>query len=79
MHIEADGSLTIPPDVLAKAGLVPGTEVEFVKASEGIQVRQVRYPLGPDGAAEMIDRLRRARPHMTMTTDEVMRMTRGED
>jgi AbrB family looped-hinge helix DNA binding protein len=77
MRITSKGQVTIPAEIRAKAGLLPGTEVEFV--TEGAVVRIV--PKGTAGrsgprATEILRRLRGSAT-VTMSTDEIMALTRS--
>lgn len=76
MKITSKGQVTIPKAIRDDAGLLPGTEVDFVKDEEGI--RLVKAP-GRKRGEEFIEHLREAGKNYTMTTEEVMRLTRGED
>lgn len=78
MRINAKGQVTIPKRVREAAGLLPETEVEFF-VNDGT-VRIVKVPSGEQGRGELlVERLRRNAGHITMTTDEIMALTRGAD
>ncbi len=78
MRITSKGQVTIPKEVRDSFGLLPGTEVEFVPAEDG-EVRVRRAKAGRRRGEAVVAHLREAGKHYTMTTDEVMRLTRGED
>ena len=78
MRITSKGQVTIPKEVRDSFGLLPGTEVEFVPAGDG-EVRVRRAKAGKRRGEAVVAHLREAGKHYTMTTDEVMRLTRGED
>ena len=40
LTVDADGKLTIPPEVIEKRGLHPGDELSLVEAAEGLLVYQ---------------------------------------
>jgi bifunctional DNA-binding transcriptional regulator/antitoxin component of YhaV-PrlF toxin-antitoxin module len=40
LTVEADGTITIPPEVIRKRGLHPGDELALVEAPEGLLVYQ---------------------------------------
>jgi AbrB family looped-hinge helix DNA binding protein len=77
MKITSKGQVTIPKEMREAFGLLPGTEVEFVPAESEIRVRKAST--GRKRGEEFIEHLREAGKNYTMTTDEVMRLTRGED
>jgi AbrB family looped-hinge helix DNA binding protein len=77
MRITTKGQVTIPQDVRERAGLMPGTDVEF-KIEAGIV-----YLVKATGAAgrktrgqKLVESLR-GRGDFRMTTDEVMALMRG--
>lgn len=77
MKITSKGQVTIPKEMREAFGLLPGTEVEFVPAESEIRVRKAVG--GRRRGEEVVAHLREAGKNYTMTTDEVMRLTRGED
>lgn len=77
MRITSKGQVTIPKALRDELGLLPGTEVEFVRDEEGVRV--YRAPGGRSRGEELVKHLREAGRNYTMTTEEVMRLTRGED
>jgi antitoxin PrlF len=76
-RITSKGQVTIPKHIRDELGFLPGTEVEFVRDEAGIRVRRVAG--SKSRGEELIAHLREAGKNYTMTTDEVMRLTRGED
>lgn len=78
MKITSKGQVTIPKEIREEFGLLPGTEVEFVPEGGEIRVRKVAG--GRNRGDEIVDHLRRAGGgKYKMTTEEIMRLTRGED
>lgn len=77
MKITSKGQVTIPKELREEFGLLPGTEVEFVREADDIRVRKVSE--GRKRGEDFIEHLREAGENYTMTTDEVMRLTRGEN
>lgn len=73
MRVTSKGQVTIPQAVRRRLGIEPGTEVDFEVDKDA--VRLVRRADGR-GAA-IVARMRGRR--VTMTTDEIMALTRGED
>ena len=76
MKITTKGQVTIPQDVRDEFGLLPNTDVEFVRDGRG-GVRLQKSPKAGARGAALIARLR-GKWRSRLTTDEVMRQTRGE-
>jgi AbrB family looped-hinge helix DNA binding protein len=76
-RITSKGQVTIPKEIRDEFGFLPGTEVEFVREAGEIRVRKT--PGGRRRGEEIVEHLRQAGKNFTMTTDEIMRLTRGED
>jgi AbrB family looped-hinge helix DNA binding protein len=77
VKITSKGQVTIPKQMRESFGLLPGTEVEFMPGEGEIRVRKAKA--GRRRGEEVIAHLREAGKNYTMTTEEVMRLTRGED
>ncbi len=75
--VTSKGQVTIPKGIREKFGLLPGTEVEFIAEGDKIRVRKASG--GRRRGEEFIEHLHEAGKNFTMTTDEIMRLTRGED
>jgi len=75
MRINAKGQVTIPKAIRERAGLSPGTEVEF--ACEGDTVKVVPVTRGPKSRGAMVVEHMRGRGKFKFTTDQIMKMTRG--
>jgi AbrB family looped-hinge helix DNA binding protein len=79
MPVTVKGQVTIPKPIRDRLGLVPGSRVEFAVEPDGrVVLRRA------EGSTAVADRFARFRDHPPagwtgMTTDEIMRMTRGED
>ena len=78
VRISSDGRVTIPPEVRQKAGLLPNTEVEFIIEDDGVRIVRQRESTDPTRGEMVVERLRRNGGHISMTTDEIMALTRGE-
>ena len=72
MRVTSKGQVTIPQDVRRLLGIEPGSDVDFEVDQDS--VRLVRRDEGR-GAA-LVAQMRGRR--VTMTTDEIMALTRGE-
>lgn len=78
MRITAKGQVTIPQDIREEAGLLPHTEVEFIVEEDGIRIVKKQDAHRPTRGALLIERLQRHSGSVTMSTDEIMALTRGE-
>ena len=76
MRITSKGQVTIPSGIRERAGLVPGSEVEFEIGDDGV-VRLCRTDAQPRGAGleQAIERLRGSAT-TKMSTEEIMALTR---
>lgn len=77
MRITSKGQVTIPKRIRDEAGLLPGQEVEFELSGGAVTLHRA------DGRSargdRLVEHLRSHRGQFTMTTDEIMALTRGED
>ncbi len=79
MRITKKGQVTIPADLSARAGLTPNTEVTFEYDGPAVRLIPVTAPHKPGQGAKRVAHLRRhSKGQGTMTTDEIMALTRGE-
>jgi len=81
MRITSKGQVTIPIDLREKAGLMPHTEVEFSYENGKVEL----FPASKKGkrrtrGENLVEHLRRhgERHPITMTTDEIMKLMRGD-
>jgi AbrB family looped-hinge helix DNA binding protein len=79
MRITSKGQVTIPQEIREEVGLLPHTEVEFIVEEDSVRIVKARHPRLPTRGDIAIERLRRNAGHVTMTTDELMALTRGDD
>jgi AbrB family looped-hinge helix DNA binding protein len=75
--VTSKGQITIPKAIRDELGLLPGAEVEFIPDEGEVRVRRSRA--NRRRGEEVIRHLQEAGKNYTMTTEEVMRLTRGED
>ena len=75
MRITSKGQVTIPQEMRQKAGLLPDTEVEFELRSDGVFLRRVGEK--QRRGAQLITRMRKMKPSIAMSTDEIMALTRS--
>lgn len=72
MRVTSKGQVTIPQEVRRRLGIEAGTEVDF--EVDGDAIRLVRRAEGQ--GAIIVEQMRGRR--LSMTTDEIMALTRGE-
>jgi AbrB family looped-hinge helix DNA binding protein len=77
MRITSKGQVTIPLEVRRELGLVPGMEVEF--EVDGDEARLRRSPKSKTPGELAVESLRQHPGDVDLTTDEIMRMWRGDD
>jgi AbrB family looped-hinge helix DNA binding protein len=80
VRITSKGQVTIPARIREEAGLMPNTEVEFAFDGKG-QVRLFRAGKSrakrPGRGERIVARLKGS-GDVKMTTDEIMKLTRGD-
>jgi antitoxin PrlF len=77
-RITSKGQVTIPKQIRENLELLPGTEVEFIEEKGEARVRKLRG--GRTRGDQIVDHLRNASGgDIPMSTEEIMRLTRGED
>jgi AbrB family looped-hinge helix DNA binding protein len=74
MRMTVKGQVTIPKHVRDALGIEPGDEVEFVLEQDSARMTRARRKTGAEIVAHM-----RGKAQIKMTTDEVMRLMRGDD
>ena len=74
MRVTTKGQVTIPQDIRTKLGIKPHTEVNFV--AEGDRVYIVKKPDADPGKGPF--RRLRGKATVSMSTNEIMRLTRGK-
>lgn len=81
MRITSKGQVTIPVAIREKAGLMPNTEVEFTYEGGDVLIRRLRRAKRngkPSRGERLIEHMRAHRGDIQMTTDEIMKLMRGE-
>ena len=73
MRVTSKGQVTIPLAVRRQLGIEPGAEVDFELDDRGARLVRVKTAKGKALARRM-----RGRGTVTMSTDEIMALTRGE-
>jgi len=77
MRITSKGQVTIPLYIRERYGFMPETEVDFVER-DGVVVLEAAAARRPDAADQFVEHLRGS-ARSALTTDEIMRLTRGYD
>lgn len=75
MRITAKGQVTIPVGIREQAGLLPHTQVDFEFDGEVVRIVKVK---GGGRRGERLTRRLRGRGDVTISTDAIMALTRGE-
>jgi AbrB family looped-hinge helix DNA binding protein len=78
VRITSKGQVTIPQGIRERMGLLPNTEVEFVVDGDAVRLVKAGAPRRATRGALLIEHLGRSRGVLTMTTEEIMALTRGE-
>jgi bifunctional DNA-binding transcriptional regulator/antitoxin component of YhaV-PrlF toxin-antitoxin module len=75
MKITSKGQVTIPLDLRTQFGFLPNTDVEFI-AEKG--VLKLVKPRAPSGKGKRLIEKMRGRGNGRLSTNEIMKLTRGE-
>ena len=76
MRLTSKGQVTIPIEIREKLGLLPNTEGEFEIDGNSVRIRKAAGARGLTRGQALIAHLR-GRATRRITTDEIMRLTRG--
>ncbi len=76
MRITTKGQVTIPIDIREKLGLLPDTEVVFEIDGNTARIRKAVSDVRRSRGKALVEHLR-GRGTRKITTDEIMRLTRG--
>ena len=77
MRITSKGQVTIPADIRARAGLLPNMDVEFTFDGESVRIVRSASGDGSGRGARIVNHLR-SKGDVSLSTDEIMAMTRGD-
>ena len=82
MRITSKGQVTIPVSLREKAGLMPNTEVDFVLEGTSVRIAPRAARVGAKRkktrGERLVDRLRGSGSG-GMSTDEIMKLMRGDE
>jgi AbrB family looped-hinge helix DNA binding protein len=79
MRITSKGQVTIPQHIREKLGLLPHSEVEFEIVGDSVRMRKARKPTRMTRGEMIVAQLRGSGSRRFRSTDELMRLLRGED
>ncbi len=79
MRITSKGQVTIPQAIRERAGFLPNTEVDFVFDGDLVYLVKSAAARRPTRGEMLVGHLQRHGGRITMTTDEIMALTRGEE
>jgi AbrB family looped-hinge helix DNA binding protein len=77
MRITTKGQVTIPQDVRERAGLMPGTDVEFTFEAGVVRLVKATPGEGRRTRGQKLVENLRGRGDFKMTTDEIVALMRG--
>jgi AbrB family looped-hinge helix DNA binding protein len=79
MRITSKGQVTIPAHVREEAGLMPNTDVDFVRTRRGhFEIVPARKRSKTKTRGEkLIEEMKKGPRITSMTTEEIMKLTRG--
>jgi AbrB family looped-hinge helix DNA binding protein len=75
MRVTSKGQVTIPADIRARFGFVPGTEVDLVVEDDTVKL--VRATQAGNTRGDRVVRRLLGRAVSRLTTDEILALTRG--
>ena len=79
-NVTVKGQVTIPKAVREAAGIRPGDRVNVrVRPEGGVIIEAAAAVESADAYMRRLEDMSRRRPIRRRSTDEIMRMTRGED
>ncbi len=74
-RLTSKGQVTIPIELREQLGLLPGSVVEFARDGEAVRITKAS---GGQGRGARIVAEMRGKGDGTLSTDEIMALTRGE-
>jgi len=76
MRITSKGQVTIPVEIRERLGLLPNSEVEFEVEGSAVRIRKARTRARRGRGRSIVENLR-GKATSTLSTDEIMALTRG--
>ncbi len=77
MRITSKGQVTIPQEIREQLGLLPNTEVEFEIDGNAVRIKKAGARHRRLGRGHALVQHMRGRGTSGLTTDEIMKLTRG--
>ncbi|SCN47314.1 transcriptional regulator, AbrB family [methanotrophic endosymbiont of Bathymodiolus azoricus (Menez Gwen)] len=74
MLITSKGQITIPKAFREALGLLPHTDVEFERIGEELRIRKAKQSI----RGKKLLKVMTGKSDISMSTDEIMQLTRGE-
>lgn len=74
MRVSTKGQVTIPLPLREETGIVPGSEVEFVREGRRLYLRKTP---GTGRGKALVERMS-GKGDVRMSTDQILALTRGE-
>lgn len=75
MHVTSKGQVTIPVEIRERLGILPDTEVEFEVVDDTVVLRKAE---GSRRRGRSLVARMRGKATVTMSTDQIMALTRGD-
>ena len=75
MRVSANGQVTIPQEIREQLGIEPGTEVDFAVEGDDLVMRKCNHQTSGQILLESLRDL----PKPTMSSQEFLALTRGDD
>ena len=79
MRITSKGQVTIPQEIREKLGLLPNTEVEFDVVGDSARIRRAGKRKPMSRGEMIVAHLRGTGTRRFGSTDELMKLLRGDD
>ena len=73
MRITSKGQVTIPIELREETGLLPGTEVDFIRDGDAVRLTRAK---GSHGRGQTVVERLRGRATSGLSTEEIMALTR---
>lgn len=79
MHITEKGQVTIPLQIREKYGFLPHGEVEFIEKDNKVYLKPMKATRKKTSRGRSLVEHLRGRATVKMSTEEIMRLTRGDE
>ena len=75
MHITQKGQVTIPAEIRERHGFLPHTHVEFKEEGDRVYIEKSQVSVVAESPFDYV----RGKSSVTLSTEEIMKLTRSED